>query len=137
MKLYCKQVLLLGGIYGALSTLLTFIPSESVNWVSDILFYLFVFFNMMFCFNKPPKFIGLIQEKFPKTSYYLTAIGWVTYAAIVCLALFFVSGYFIDFSQGQIEKSMQYYRYGIFAAGFISLGIALWHAKRHPFIHNR
>lgn len=80
MKLYSKEVLLLGGIYEILAIPLAYLPSEVANIVTDILFGIFIICIIMLFFNKIPKFITFVQNSFPKISYYLTAIGGIPYA---------------------------------------------------------
>ena len=98
MKLWSKEALLLGGVYSILDILF------SVFWlgfVSNILFILFIVFALMLCFNKTPKFLPYIFNKYPKLSFYMCYIGWVPYAVIILFVL--ISCCFVAF---RFEESL-------------------------------
>ena len=76
MKLYSKEVLILGGIYNVLDTPFAY---ANIDYITDFLFIAFVLFMFMLLFNRVPKFISYLQNKYPTISYYLAAIGWIPY----------------------------------------------------------
>ena len=80
MKLWSKEALVLGGIYGVLATPFSLLGFELI---SDVVFLLFIVYAIMLLFNKTPKFISFVMNKYPKMTYYLAAIGWVPYFMII------------------------------------------------------
>lgn len=90
MKLWSKEALVLGGIYGVLETPLSLLNFENI---SDILFILFIICILMLSSNRTPKFLSEFISKFPKTSYYLAAIGWIPYFMIITTIVFLGSTY--------------------------------------------
>lgn len=111
MKLWSKEALVLGGAYGVLDTPFALLGLEII---SDILFGLFIICVIMLCFNKTPKFISFMMNKYPKTSYYLTAIGWIPYFMIISFCLFVGCLYYIGFDE-------VIFRHFVFGLVFISL----------------
>ena len=96
MKLFSKEALLLGGLYGALETPFSLLKFERVT---DLLFVIFFILLVMLCFNKVPKFLSFILNNYPKTSYYLCAVGWVPYVVGVIFLVFAGTGLFVEYSQ--------------------------------------
>lgn len=80
MKLWSKEALVLGGIYGVLDTPFSLLGFELI---SEILFGAFVIGALMLLFNKTPKLISFVINQYPQTAYYLAAIGWVPYFMII------------------------------------------------------
>ena len=80
MKLWSKEALVLGGVYGALDTLFSLL---GVDFLSDVIFLSFFVCVIMLLFNKIPKFISFMMNKYPRTTYYLAAIGWIPYLMLV------------------------------------------------------
>ena len=108
MKLWSKEALVLGGIYGVLETPLSFLGVENI---SDILFLLFILGIFMLCFNKTPKFLSNFISNYPKTSYYLCAIGWIPYFMFIGFIMLIGSGYIIDYSDTTVEYIMNIISY--------------------------
>lgn len=108
MKLWSKQALVLGGIYGVLETPFSFLGLENTT---DILFVLFILGMFMLCFNKKPKFLSNFISNYPKTSYYLCAIGWIPYFMFIVFVMLIGSGYIIDYSDTTVEYSMNVMSY--------------------------
>ncbi len=108
MKLWSKQALVLGGIYGVLETPFSFLGLENTT---DILFVLFILGMFMLCFNKMPKFLSNFISNYPKTSYYLCAIGWIPYFMFIVFVMLIGSGYIIDYSDTTVEYSMNVMSY--------------------------
>lgn len=108
MKLWSKQALVLGGIYGVLETPFSFLGLENTT---DILFVLFILGMFMLCFNKMPKFLSNFISNYPKTSYYLCAIGWIPYFMFIVFVMLIGSGYIIDYSDTTVEYSMNIMSY--------------------------
>ena len=46
MKLYSKEALLLGGIYGGIATPLAYTSNELLSMIADVLFWLFLLGNI-------------------------------------------------------------------------------------------
>lgn len=80
MKLWSKEALVLGGMYGVLDTPFSLLGFELI---SNVVFLSFIVCAVMLLFNKTPKFISFIINKYPQTAYYLIAIGWVPYVIII------------------------------------------------------
>lgn len=129
MKLWSKEALVLGGIYGVLETPLSLLEIEKIT---NILFLLFVLGMLMLCFNKIPKFLSNFISNYPKTSYYLCAIGWIPYFMFVVFVMLIGSGYIIDYSDAAVEYSMNVmsYPYTTIYLALVSLIIALVRKKQ-------
>lgn len=121
MKLWSKEALLLGGLSGVLETPLSLLGFESI---SDILFLLFIICMLMLCFNKTPKFLSDFISNYPKTSYYLCAIGWIPYFMIITTIFFLGSTYFVLYSEEFIVHFLFSLAYVSLGMAFISLSIA-------------
>jgi hypothetical protein len=103
MKLWSKEALVLGGIYSVLSTPFVYGHKTVLEQISSILLVIFIICAIMLCFNKIPKFITYILNKYPKIAYYLAAFGWIPYFTIVAVVGLFVSAYFIEYDENNIE----------------------------------
>ncbi len=123
MKLWSKEALVLGGIYGVLETPLSFLGVENTT---DILFLLFIIGIFMLCFNKTPKFLSNFISNHPQTSYYLCAIGWIPYFMFIGIIMLIGSGYIIDYSDTTVEYIMNiiFYPYTTIYLAIASLIIA-------------
>lgn len=110
MKLIQKETLLLGGLYGVFDTSFSLFNFEILR---DILFIVFLVSLVMLCFNKTPQYVSFVAIKYPKTSYYLSAIGWVTYFMILALLIFLISQFFINYSDDFFAK----FAYGLMYCG--------------------
>lgn len=130
MKVYSNDSLLLGGLYGVLSVSSAYLFGGSMSFISDVLFCVFVISAIMLFFNKTPRFISDIQNKFPIISYYIKAVGWIPYAFILGVVLLIVSGFFIEYSQAQIEQGAILFEYGFLLLTAASLLIALIKRKK-------
>lgn len=108
MKLWSKEALVLGGIYSVLETPFSFLGLEKTT---SILFVLFIIGMFMLCFNKIPKFLSNFISNYPKTSYYLCAIGWIPYFMFIVFVMLIGSGYIIDYSDTTVEYSMNVMSY--------------------------
>lgn len=115
MKLWSKESLILGGLYGILETPLSFLGMEKIT---DILFLLFIALIFLLCLGKTPKFLSEFIRKYPRISYYLTAIGWVPYFLMVAVAI--ILG--IGFLSGSLEYLQEYVLYG---TAYLGLALAL------------
>lgn len=113
MKLCSKDALLLGGIYGGIATPLAYTSNELLEMFADILFCLFIGGNVLLLMNKMPKFITVVQNKFPKLSYYLREIGWIPYVVFLCLGIFIGSGFVVDYTPTQLEQAADIFKSGI------------------------
>ncbi|MBQ8677055.1 MAG: hypothetical protein IJ529_01135 [Alphaproteobacteria bacterium] len=129
MKLYSKEALILGGIYGILETLLSFLGCETTT---GILFLLFILGMFMLCFNKAPKFLSNFISNYPKTSYYLCAIGWIPYFMFIVFVMLIGGGYIIDYSDTMVEYStnIMSYPYTTIYLAIASLIIAFVRKKQ-------
>lgn len=127
MKLWSKEAFLLGGLYSVLDVLSSLL---SLDLVSDVLLLLFIVFTLMLCFNKTPRFIPYIFNKYPKFSFYMCSIGWIPYVVIILFA--FIAGSFV--ALGFTESLFQNLALGltilwIFAV-LISLVVAFFKWKK-------
>lgn len=121
MKLWSKEALLLGGIYGILETPFTYLKFELIT---DILFIVFVCCAIMLCFNKTPKIISETIKNYPNISYYLVSIGWIPYFVILGTILFILSGFVINYSEVFLEMIFNYLYYILPLLMFSSLVVA-------------
>ena len=118
MKLWSKEALLLGGMYGILEAPFTYLKYE---FITDILFIIFVCCAIMLCFSRTPKFISKTMNNYPNISYYLISIGWIPYFVISGLILFILSGFIIDYSESFLELVFNYLYYTLPLLIFASL----------------
>lgn len=80
MKLCSKEALVLGGIYAVWDIPFSILGFEIL---SDTVFWLFVVCAFLLCLNRTPKFLRNLISEYSKTSYYLAAVGWIPYVAII------------------------------------------------------
>ncbi len=127
MKLWSKEALVLGGMYGVLETPFTYLGFETVT---DIFFVVFICCMVLLCFNKIPKFISKTIENYPKVSYYLASIGWIPY--FVILVTIIISGIYYCLGYDGALFSLQIFCLGIIVivANILSLLCAYVRYKR-------
>lgn len=129
MKLWSKEALVLGGIYSVLSTPFVYAHKTVLEQISSILLVVFIICTIMLCFNKTPKFITYILNKYPKTAYYLAAFGWIPYFIFVAVAGLFISAYFIEYDENNIEWWFKIVHYVLELGIPVSLIIAFFRQK--------
>lgn len=129
MKLWSKEALVLGGLSGVLETPLSLLGFETI---SNILFILFIACVLMLCFNRIPKFLSSLISNYPKTAYYLAAIGWIPYFIFIIFIMLIGSGYIVDYSDTTVKYSMGIilYPYTTIYLGVASLIIAFIRKKK-------
>ena len=115
MKLWSKESLIIGGLYGILETPLSFLGMDKVT---DILFLLFIVLIFALCLGKTPKFLSEFIHKYPRTSYYLTSIGWIPYFLIVATAVIWEIGFLLGYSEYLLESLL-------YGTAYLGLGLAL------------
>lgn len=126
MKLWSKEALVLGGLSGVLETPLSLLGFETI---SNILFILFIGCILMLCFNRIPKFLSALISNYPKTAYYLAAIGWIPYFLLITTIVFIGTTYFITYSEKFIVYSLYSLAYASLGMAFISLVTAFVRIK--------
>lgn len=126
VKLWSKEALVLGGMYGVLETPFTYLGFE---FITDILFVVFVGCVISLCFNKVPKIISKTMENYPKISYYLVSIGWIPYLIFI-VTLILVGCYYYFGYEGRMLTRQIFYL-GIF--GFVATIVSLLFA----YVKNR
>ena len=127
MKLWSKEALVLGGMYEVVEYPFTYLGFDKIT---DILFLVFVCCAIMLCFNKTPKFILKTMENYPKTSYYLTSIGWLPYFIFAITLALIVSYRYLHQDNNLLTTQLVYLGIFNFLAILISLIIALVKQKR-------
>ena len=125
MKLWSKEALVLGGIYGVLDTPFSL---SGIEFVSGILFVIFLICAVMLCFNKTPKFLSAFTTKFPNLSYYLAAFGWVPFFMWAAFMLIIGSYSYIQYGEVWLNRLLYGLVYLNFGGIILSLIIAF--AKR-------
>ncbi len=130
MKLWSKEALLLGGVYGVLNTPLTYMGFEVVT---DILFWGFIICAGMLCFNITPKFVSLLIKNYPQLTYYLQAIGWIPYFMIVGFIAFIFSGFILSYTDSFLQKSVEIMQLFVPVMMGVSIGIAFVRKKLSAF----
>ncbi len=122
MKLLSKEALVLGGVYGVVDAPFTII---GLDIITDILFVAFIICIIMLCFNKKPLFLAKIMANYPKTSYYLSSIGWIPYLTWIVILGLTISFYYFGLLAIQLKQQLWYL--GIFdiSAVILSLSIAM------------
>ena len=103
MKLWSKEALVMGGIYGVLDTPFSLLGIEII---SAFLFWGFIISIVILCCNFHIKPLQQLIIKYPVSSYYLSAIGWVPYFMIINFMLLTGSGYFVDYFDYFVKYSM-------------------------------
>lgn len=126
MKLWSKEALVLGGIYGVLETPLSLLDFERTT---EIIFLLFVGCGLMLCFNRTPKFLSALISGYPKTAYYLSAIGWIPYFLLIITIAFMGSSYYISYPQKFTTSFLYGLAYTGLGMAFISFVIAFFRTK--------
>ena len=129
MKLWSKEALVLGGIYSVINTPFVYTYNETIGQIASILFYIFALCALLLCLNKTPKFITHIINTYPKISYYLAAIGWIPYFAILFVVCFLGISYFINFNETHIESCLVLINYAFELSVPLSLIIAFIRQK--------
>lgn len=96
MKLWSKEAVVLGGMYGVLDTPFSL---SGFAIISNLLFWLFIGSALMLCFNKTPKYLSCFINQHPQTSYYLASFGWIPYVMLLITAAFLGSSYLIAYTE--------------------------------------
>ncbi len=132
MKLWSKEALVLGGVYGVLDTPFSL---SGFEMISNLLFWLFIGSALMLCFNKTPKYLSLFITQYPQTSYYLASFGWVPYVMMLTTIAFLGSTYMITYTENFVVSFL----YGIVYVGLvlalISLMIAFVKTRKNKSIN--
>lgn len=121
MKLWSKEALVMGGIYGVLDTPFSLL---GVEMISNLLFWVFIGSAVMLCFNKTPKYLSLLISNYPQTSYYLASFGWVPYVMIFTTIAFLGSSYLIAYTENFVVTFLYSIVYVGLVLALISLIIA-------------
>jgi hypothetical protein len=129
MKLWSKEALVLGGVYSVLSTPFAYSNKTVSELISSILIIAFIICAIMLCFNKIPKFITYILNKYHITSYYLAAFGWIPYFTIIAVVGLFISTYFIEYDENSIERLFKMMHYVLEFGIPVSITIAFIRKK--------
>lgn len=103
MKLWSKEALVLGGIYGVLGTPFSLLDFKNISF---FLFLLFIGCVLSLCFNKKPRFIKYIINHSPEISYYLSAIGWIVYFTIIALVGIIIMASVFNWQDCTLESIM-------------------------------
>ncbi len=87
MKTFAWHVLILGGFYFVIS-LLFLLPQNIVIDIADVVIST-VFFIMLIvlCFKRKYNFINIFQNKFPRTTNYIAALGFVEYFSVLFITI--------------------------------------------------
>ena len=87
MKTFAWHVLILGGFYFVIS-LLFLLPQNIVIDIADVVIST-VFFIMLIvlCFKRKYNFINIFQNKFPRTTNYIAALGFVEYFNVLFITI--------------------------------------------------
>jgi len=108
MKLWSKEALVLGGVYGVLDTPFSLLNLELI---SEILLVAFIISAILLCFNKTPKFVTYITSQFPQTAYYLSSIGWIIYFAIIGLITIIVMAGIFEWPDNTLKDTMKIFNF--------------------------
>lgn len=127
MKVWSKEALVLGGIYSVLNAPLSLLRFEII---STGLFWFFLGSALMLCFNKTPKYLSLLVNNYPKTSYYLASFGWIPYAVLIITTVVFGGVFFVKYTEDFIVSFLYCVGYAGLAFIFISLLIAFMKARK-------
>ena len=115
MKLWSKEALVVGGLYGILETPLSLLGMDNVT---DILFLLFIALIFALCLGKTPKFLSTFIHKYSRISYYLISIGWIPYFLMVVVAIVLGARFLLGYSEYLLEKFL-------YGTAYLGLGLAL------------
>ena len=79
MKSTYENVLILGGAYAAGDVVLRPLPEDVSVPARLLLLFAFLVADVMTVANRPPRFIGYLNERFPHLALCLKSIGWLPY----------------------------------------------------------
>ena len=87
MITFAWHVLILGGFYFVIS-LLFLLPQNIAIDIADIVISI-IFFIMLIvlCFKRKYNFINLFQNKFPRTTNYIAALGFAEYFSVIFITI--------------------------------------------------
>lgn len=112
MKQRYEKALILGGVFVVLDLVFRLFPESLSDGTDALWLFGFLMFNVMLAANRPPRFIGYLDERLPDLSLFLKSIGWLPYfIAVFFLGLAAVS---LAFNGGEIYPS------GMAAAVFLT-----------------
>lgn len=83
MKTFVKHVLILGGFYFIISSVLNLWENNFFNILSNLAFGVFIVMFLYLCFKQNLSFISHVQNNFPKTTNYLLVLGLLEYIGII------------------------------------------------------
>lgn len=132
MKLWSKEALVLGGIYGVLDTPFSLLEFEMI---SSLLFWVFIGSAVMLCFNKTPKYLSLLISDYPQTSYYLASFGWVPYVTMLTTIAFLGTSYLIAYTENFAASFLYSIVYVGLVLALISLIIAFVKTRKTKSIN--
>ncbi len=83
MKPFAWQVLILGGFYFVISLLFLLPQNIAIDIANVVISTIFFIMLIVLCFKRKYNFINLFQNKFPRTTNYIAALGFAEYFSVI------------------------------------------------------
>ncbi len=87
MKTFAWHVLILGGFYFVISLIFLLPQNIAINIADIVISIIFFIMLIVLCFKRKYNFINLFQNKFPKTTNYIAALGFAEYFSVIFITI--------------------------------------------------
>ena len=87
MKTFAWHVLILGGFYFVISLLFLLPQNIAINIADVVISTIFFIMLIVLCFKRKYNFFNIFQNKFPRTSNYIAALGFVEYFSVLFITI--------------------------------------------------
>ena len=87
MKTFAWHVLILGGFYFVISLIFLLPQNIAINIADVVISTIFFIMLIVLCFKRKYNFINLFQNKFPRTTNYIAALGFAEYFSVIFITI--------------------------------------------------
>ena len=87
MKTFAWHVLILGGFYFVISLIFLLPQNIAIDIADIVISTIFFIMLIVLCFKRKYNFINLFQNKFPKTTNYIAALGLGEYFSVIFITI--------------------------------------------------
>ena len=106
MKLWSREVLMVGGIYSVLSTPFLILKTPMTEQINLFLFFMFIVCMFLLYWSKFSSLISKQTDNFPKLSYYLISIGWLPYFLIIGIIAISICAAVFSWSDNVLDRTI-------------------------------